>query len=123
MSQTSWTIKHYDRLTSTQDKVKELVKGGLDSGYLAVVADMQDSGRGRHGNHWVSELGNLYTTLHLKIENLTADKAGHFAFIVAVALTRAIRNFVDVNPQAKWPNDILIEGQKIAGILLETDRS
>ncbi len=123
MSQTSWTIKHFDRLPSTQDRIKEFVAEGEDQGHLAVIADIQDNGRGRHGNQWVSYKGNLLTTLHLKTDGITGERAGHYAFIAAVALIDALKELVDVNIRAKWPNDILINGKKVAGILLESELS
>lgn len=123
MSQTSWTIKHFDRLSSTQDKIKELVASGEDSGNLAIFADVQDLGRGRHGNQWVSTVGNLYTTLHFKMHETTAEQAGHYSFIATVSLIKTMSRFCDVDICAKWPNDILIDGKKVAGILLETELS
>lgn len=121
MSQTSWTISHYKDIPSTQDKARDLAKEGVLSSPFVVVAETQSKGRGRHGNQWVSEKGNLYATLHMEPDNMNAEEAGHYAFLMAVALSKTLETYTDRKIQAKWPNDVLVEGKKIAGILLETE--
>ncbi len=105
---------------STQDVVRGLADTGEEEG-LAVQALQQAGGRGRHGNSWTSPMGNLYLSVLLR-PACNADKAGQLAFVCAVALSQAIDEVMDdVHTKTlKWPNDILIDGKKLSGILLET---
>ena len=80
-----------------------------------IVANSQTSGRGRYGHTWVSDKGNLYMSAVLK----TYDEQTPFmAFVVAVSVADALGK-TGCSPQLKWPNDILLNGAKLAGILLE----
>lgn len=85
-----------------------------------VQAGEQTGGRGRRGNQWLSPKGNLYQSIILKPQ---CDKSlwGQLSFVIAVSLARACREVGiagdDIN--LKWPNDVLIHGQKLAGILIE----
>ncbi len=94
--------------------------GGAEG--LVVWAQAQTSGRGRQGNIWLSRPGNLFMSLVLRPETDLRD-VGQLSFLAAVALARVLRTML-VRPDAlslKWPNDVLVEGRKIAGILLETE--
>ena len=109
-----------DTVGSTNDHAKDLAKSGYPHGTV-VRAHHQTAGRGRQGNIWVSKPGNLYMTLVLRPDNKNAAVTGQLSFVAAVALGQVLR---DMLPQAevslKWPNDVLVNGKKIAGILLET---
>ena len=114
-------VHTYASLSSTQDYVRELAEEGLPEGTV-IQALSQTKGRGRHGNAWTSPLGNLYLSVLLR-PNCSADRAGQLAFVVALALSAAIEEFIasGYRKTLKWPNDLLIDNQKIAGILLETE--
>src|SRR5690606_38411830 len=84
-----------------------------------VRARSQTAGRGRRGRGWVSPEGNLYCSVLLR-PPVAGHRAGELTFLVAVALGEAIERF-GVAPQVKWPNDLLVAGAKIAGILLEAE--
>ena len=92
------------------------------AGPLWIVADRQIRGRGRRGREWHSLAGNLSATLFLKPASRLAQCA-ELSFVAALAASDCVARFA---PQArvalKWPNDILADGRKIAGILLETSR-
>lgn len=105
---------------STQDMVRNLAETGEAEG-LAIQALQQASGRGRHGNQWTSPMGNLYLSVLLR-PACNADKAGQLAFVCAVALSQAIDDVIEDGhvKTLKWPNDVLIDGRKISGILLES---
>lgn len=93
---------------------------GGDSRPLWVVAREQTEGRGRRGNSWVSPLGNLYATL-LLIEP-APRRAPELSFVAALAVHDAIRDRAPMLADRlalKWPNDVLCDGKKLAGILLE----
>ena len=115
-----WRVQVLGTTPSTQDVVRGLAETGEPEG-LAVQALQQTKGRGRHGNDWVSPMGNLYISKLLR-PTCRADKAGQLAFVVAVALSDAMDDVIEDGhaKTLKWPNDILIDGKKISGILLES---
>ena len=115
-----WRVQVLGTTPSTQDMVRNLAETGEPEG-LAIQALQQTKGRGRHGNEWVSPMGNLYISLLLR-PLCKADKAGQMAFVTALALSDAIGDVVEPGHKKtlKWPNDILVDGRKISGILLES---
>ena len=86
-----------------------------------IIADTQTAGRGRRGRAWASPTGNLMTTLYLPTR-MSAVEAGQVAFVAGLALESAVRHFIGEAAQVslKWPNDVLINGKKASGILLES---
>lgn len=120
MSEISWNIEIYDDLSSTQDVVKEAASEGADEGFVAQALE-QSSGHGRHGREWVSPKGNLYISFLLR-PMCSGAEVGQISLLVALALQSTIED-CGVHTQLKWPNDVLIDGKKCAGILLETELS
>lgn len=90
---------------------------------FVVQADLQTSGRGRSGNQWVSIKGNLLTSIVIPLENVPVRDVGQYSFLTAVALMETLAGLGIPNAQNKWPNDVLVDGKKIAGILLESEIS
>ena len=115
-----WRVQVLGTTPSTQDVVRGLAEIGEPEG-LAVQSLQQTKGRGRHGNDWVSPMGNLYMSLLLR-PLCRADKAAQMAFVVALALSEAMDEVIENGHRKtlKWPNDILIDNKKVSGILLET---
>jgi BirA family biotin operon repressor/biotin-[acetyl-CoA-carboxylase] ligase len=110
-----------DEVGSTNTVALERAHAG-DPGRLWVTARRQSEGRGRRGRAWVSEEGNLYASL-LLIDPAPRQRLGTLPLVAAVAVYRALRPLFSRTPQAlaiKWPNDILVDGRKINGILLES---
>lgn len=116
-----WDCLVYDSLPSTQDVVRTELLSGASEG-LVVQAEVQTAGRGRRGNQWVSPVGNLYMSILLKPACAPA-LAGQMAFVVALAVAEAVHELTGQGDglALKWPNDILVDGVKCAGILLESD--
>lgn len=86
---------------------------------LVVIADRQSSGKGRMGRRWESPGGvNLYASILLRPPVLPFE-APKLTFLSAVAVCRAIKNCTGLQPTVKWPNDILLNGAKVAGLLNE----
>lgn len=113
-------IFFYPSLGSTNARAFELGRAGEPEG-TAVIADTQTGGKGRLGRQWVSPPGvNLYTSLILRPPILPQD-AHNLTFLLAVAVAEAVSGFCPKRPSVKWPNDVLIESRKAAGILLEMD--
>lgn len=103
---------------STQMEAIQLAEEGADAGTL-VIADMQTNGRGRLGRNWFSPAGKgIWMSLVLRPE-LPIRQMPQLTLLTGVAVCSAIRNVTGLTAGLKWPNDILIEGRKICGILLE----
>jgi BirA family biotin operon repressor/biotin-[acetyl-CoA-carboxylase] ligase len=117
----NFTIDTYGSLPSTQDAVKDRAAKGAAEG-LVVQALTQTGGRGRHGNVWDSPMGNLYMSVLLR-PACSAALAWQISFVAAVALSKAMDKFVSRKhiKTLKWPNDVLIDNKKCAGILLESE--
>lgn len=119
--QTKWAghpVTFYNQINSTNLQAKLDAENGAGQGAL-VVADMQTAGRGRRGRSWCSLAGtNVYFTLLLKPE-YTADKASAVTLVMAMAVAEGIRETCGTEPGIKWPNDIVIGGKKVCGILTE----
>ena len=110
---------YLDSVTSTNDDVKQRARDGAPEGTL-IVAREQRAGRGRSGREWTSKPGNLYMSLLLRPRG-DAGRVAQISFLAAVALSDAIAEIApDLAPKHKWPNDVLINGAKISGILLES---
>jgi BirA family biotin operon repressor/biotin-[acetyl-CoA-carboxylase] ligase len=117
----SWKIENYSSLPSTQDVV--LLRAMQDGEEGLVIQTMtQTAGRGRHGNQWESPMGGLYMSILLK-PDCNADQAAQLAFVISIALSKAMDKYIlkKYSKKLKWPNDILVDNKKLAGILLESD--
>ncbi len=113
-------VSHHEHVGSTNDKAMRALREG-DIGGLFVVADRQTAGRGRHGRAWSSPFGNLYASLALR-DPSPAAVAAQLGFVAGIALVNALRARVSDagRVRLKWPNDIVVGGAKMAGILLES---
>jgi len=117
-----WHITHFQQTDSTQDLAHDAADDGVAEGAV-FQALRQNKGRGRHGNQWNAPVGNLYMSFVLK-PDYGLEKAGQVSFVVACAMARALENYIDLNKhdlKLKWPNDVLVDGLKISGILLESN--
>jgi len=111
-------VSFYPSLGSTNLQAKLDAENGAKQGAL-VVADMQTAGRGRRGRSWESPAGtNVYFTLILKPE-YAADKVFAVTLIMALAVAEGIRQTCGIEAGIKWPNDVIIRGKKVCGILAE----
>lgn len=108
-----------DLCGSTNDVVKEQARAGAPEGVL-VRALRQEAGRGRRGRAWQSPPGNLMFSLLLR-PGCPLAQAAELSFVTAIAVGETISSCVDTAPKLKWPNDVLVDGAKIAGILLEAE--
>jgi len=110
----------YDAIGSTNAAALARARRG-ERGPLWIVAERQTAGRGRHGRAWASEPGNLYATLLLS-EAAPSPRAPELAFVAALAVYDAVAEAVPLlapRLMLKWPNDLLCDGAKLAGILIE----
>jgi len=109
----------YETIGSTNDAAFERGRDGANRTW--VVAHAQTAGRGRHGRQWQSPPGNLYASL-LLVDVATPRRAPQIGFVAGIALTHALRQLA-AEPsriRVKWPNDILFDDAKLAGILVES---
>lgn len=110
---------HYETIGSTNDEARRLVATG-ETGPLWISANEQTAGRGRRGREWISPKGNLSATLLITPRRAAAECA-QLSFVSALAAADTIVHFApDEEVKLKWPNDVLANGRKIAGILLES---
>jgi BirA family transcriptional regulator, biotin operon repressor / biotin---[acetyl-CoA-carboxylase] ligase len=116
----SYRLVVRDSVGSTNEEAMRLAREG-DPGRLWVVAREQLQGRGRRGRTWSSPRGNLYASL-LLIDAARPEHLPELGFVAGVALLTALREIVGDDPRLglKWPNDILLDGAKLSGILLES---
>ncbi len=109
---------YFETLGSTQDYVKDLAAKGEVSP-IWVRAGSQNAGRGRRGRQWVSKPGNLYASGLYPWDGTSVLKPLS-SFVVALAVAETLGAYIDPDKiSLKWPNDVLVDGAKIAGILLE----
>lgn len=113
----AWRILERDTVGSTNDEARALAEAG-DPGHVAVVARRQTAGRGRRGRAWLSEPGGLYLSALLR-PSLPAGSAGLVPLAAGVAVAEATERFGAL-PELRWPNDVLLRGRKLAGILCES---
>lgn len=119
--ETKWLGKelYYKETTdSTGLDIKSLAKQGSKEGAVA-CADMQTQGRGRRGRSWQSNKGeNLLFSILLR-PNIAPDKAPQITLLMAMAVTKTLREYYKFDAKIKWPNDVVIGGKKVCGILTE----
>jgi len=108
-------ILHYQSLGSTMDEAEAQARAGAQEGTV-VLAETQTGGRGRFGRRWASPPGNIYMSVVLR----PPPEANPLISVMAsLAVARAISQAAPLKPRIKWPNDVLIQGKKVSGILVE----
>ncbi|MCF8068216.1 MAG: biotin--[acetyl-CoA-carboxylase] ligase [Desulfobacterales bacterium] len=107
-----------DKTDSTNTRAKDLAANGAGEGTI-VLAEEQGAGRGRKGRKWFSPPGDsIYASLILR-PAISPGEAPVITLLTAVVAAETLLSMTDLNPRIKWPNDILINGKKISGILTE----
>jgi len=114
----------FDTLDSTNEEAKRLAKAG--GGHGAVIwAKKQTAGKGRMGRSWISPEGNLFVSVLLKPEKKALQEFAQLSFVAACAVHETLSAVLPEGSDltCKWPNDILLDGHKLGGILLESFKS
>ena len=118
---TKWAgsnVVYYDEIDSTNNRAKEAGDNKAPHGTL-FVADMQVAGKGRRGRVWQSPAGSsIYMTILLYPE-ISPLKAPQLTLVMAIAVAEGIKEVTGLDTKIKWPNDIVVNGRKICGILTE----
>ena len=113
-------IVERDRVGSTNDEAAAMARDGAEDGTV-VWARRQEGGRGRRGRVWQSPEGNLYFSAVMRPAAPPAQ-AAQLSMVAAVAIAESVAQYLPeaARVEQKWPNDVLIDGRKVAGILLES---
>jgi len=106
----------FQKIPSTMDEAARLAREGTADGTV-VVAETQTSGRGRFGRNWVSPQGNIYMSV---VFRPTIDALPFLSMLAGVATVQTIRKTTGSSPKIKWPNDVMLGGKKVSGILVES---
>lgn len=110
-----WKVINLGLIGSTQEKAREYLASGHGAGTVIVAAG-QTGGRGRRGRSWHSPEGGLYMTALLR----PVGEVGLVPLMGGVAVAQTIRTIANVDAALKWPNDVLIGGKKVGGVLVES---
>lgn len=112
-------VIHYEEvIDSTNNKAKELARADADEGLL-VIADQQSTGKGRLGRTWDSPSGTgIWMSLVLK-PNIPPQYASELTLVAGLTMCEVISEITGLDAKIKWPNDIVVNGKKICGILTE----
>ena len=109
-------LKYYESIQSTMGTIKELIES--DNNCFFVIAGSQTKGKGRRGNVWYSPKGNIYISFNV---NMLIDIKDHFIFnaLATLSISKTIDSLCNVTSYIKWPNDVLVNGKKISGVITE----
>jgi BirA family transcriptional regulator, biotin operon repressor / biotin---[acetyl-CoA-carboxylase] ligase len=113
-------VMWFKNLSSTQGFARRLIsmKGMTRLNGYVIISDRQQNGIGRHGNTWISPEGGIWLSIILS-STLHPSRIASFSFCASVAVSEAIEICTGINSRLKWPNDVMIQGKKVAGILVE----
>ncbi|MCR5702253.1 MAG: biotin--[acetyl-CoA-carboxylase] ligase [Lachnospiraceae bacterium] len=118
---TSWLGKdiiYLPETDSTNTQVKRIAENGGAHGTV-VVTDKQTAGKGRRGRGWISPSGNCYFSI-LLYPDIKVDRASMITLVAAMAVAGAVKEYSGKETFIKWPNDVVVNGKKICGILTES---
>jgi BirA family biotin operon repressor/biotin-[acetyl-CoA-carboxylase] ligase len=123
-SDRGFNILYYPEVTSTMDTAKDLARKNCPD-FTVVVAGRQTKGRGRLKRRWLSDDGGLYFTMVVR-PDIPVLLSSRVNFLASLTLARVLREMLQIDAAVKWPNDILVDGRKVSGMLseleAETDR-
>ena len=116
-----WRIEHHAQVSSTNTLALEFIRKHFDNDQTVpptvVIADTQTAGRGQHDRTWHSPQGNMFATYILP--DVAIAFRPLLPLYAGLAAWRTIRELTGLTPKLKWPNDLLLDGQKLAGLLVE----
>ena len=114
-----WHIHYYPEVTSTMDMARDLARKNCPD-FTVVIAGRQTRGRGRLKRRWLSDDGGLYFTMVLR-PPIPVQMSFRLNFLASLTLAKVIRQMLKIDAMVKWPNDILVEEQKVSGMLSELE--
>lgn len=110
----TWKVKEYKRLASTQFTAERLGRAGASEGTV-VLAEEQTAGRGRFERRWASPKGGLYMSLVLRPARL--DSPHLLTLVGALSVVEGVKSATGIESAIRWPNDVMVRGRKLAGVL------
>jgi len=110
-------IIHFESVNSTNLFAKKLIKDGVEEGTI-VVADVQSSGRGRKDRTWSSPKGGLWFSVIL-FPKMPPENGMLITMAISISIVEGIKEITNLDSVIKWPNDVLIDGKKVCGVLTE----
>lgn len=110
-------VIYYPRLTSTMDVARQEAQQGVPQGTV-IIADEQVEGRGRVKRIWLSPQGNIALSIILYPD---VSYLSYLIMLASLAVVHSIEAVTGLKPQIKWPNDVLVNGKKVCGILIESE--
>jgi len=114
-----YALSEFDSIDSTNEEARRMALAG-EAGPVWISAAQQSAGRGRRGRGWETPSGNLAATLLLRPDR-SPGEAAQLSFVAALAASDVVHALAPTGRiEVKWPNDVLADGRKIAGILLES---
>ena len=113
-----YNIHTFDSVTSTMDIARQMADKNCPD-RTVIIADQQTCGRGRMKRNWQSDQGGLYMTWVLRPE-IDISFCFGYTFSAALSIAKSLEHMFKIIAEVKWPNDVLVKGKKIAGILTET---
>lgn len=111
------SVSQFTQVDSTNVKAAELAKAGAEEGTV-IISMVQDAGYGRMNRHWVSPKGGLWLSIILR-PDIPPKDAATITLMGACAVVKTLKSILDIDAKIKWPNDVLISGRKVCGILTE----
>ena len=117
--ESKFNVVYYPEVSSTMDIAKDLGRKNCPD-FTVVVAGRQSRGRGRLKRQWLSDDGGLYFTMVLR-PDIPVLLSSRVNFLASLTLSRLLRELYNINAAVKWPNDILVNGRKISGMLSELE--
>lgn len=112
-------IAYYPEIGSTMEVAKKMAREGCEP-MTVVVAAKQTEGRGRLQRKWLSDPGGLYFTMVLR-PSVPVLESFKISFLASVTMAGLLRRLFDIDARVKWPNDILVDGSKLGGMLAEME--
>jgi len=112
-----WLFYHYKSTGSTMDRARDLALNGTAGGTV-ITAEKQSAGRGRYGRTWVSRQGGLFFSV-LERPRLAIADYTLLSLVMQIAVARSVTFFCGKKAHLRWPNDVYVNGRKIAGITTE----
>lgn len=111
-------IRYFSVIDSTNQYAKRIAEEGAPDGTL-VIADEQTAGKGRSGRHWVTPPGEAASFTLVLRPNLAPEKISMVTLVMGLAVANAVRRLYGLEAGIKWPNDVVVNGKKLCGILTE----
>lgn len=117
-SERPWVVNVFDQLPSTNDYLREIDLPDRADTFELCATDWQTAGHGRRGKEWASMRGNVTFTLRQRVRRPAAELLG-LSLVAGIAVAGVVRTRLGIEAAVKWPNDVLVDGQKLGGLLIE----